>query len=335
MHNTAIGMCLLIVAGIMNASFSLPMKFVRSWVWENTWLLWSLFALLVLPPVLAFSTIPHFGGVLSGAADVAAMVALFGAAWGVAQVLFGLALERIGIALTFSIVLGLSAAMGALIPLVSQHRERLFTRGGIISLVGIALVLAGVITSAIAGKIRDRAQHSEAKDQAHFGSGLLMAIIAGVCASMMNVGFAYGTPLVQAALAHGASSKWTTDAVWVPLLAGGALPNIVYCLYLLRKNKTSSNFSTHGAARNIGLALTMAVLWFGSSILYGIATLLLGELGPVVGWPLFMSLIVIMASLLGILTGEWKNAGRHALRVQGFAVLVLVIAVVVLSRATL
>ena len=46
MQNTAGGMCLLILAGMMNASFSLPMKFIRSWAWENTWLLWSIFALL-------------------------------------------------------------------------------------------------------------------------------------------------------------------------------------------------------------------------------------------------------------------------------------------------
>jgi L-rhamnose-H+ transport protein len=78
----------------------------------------------------------------------------------------------------------------------------------------------------------------------------------------------------------------------------------------------------------------MAVLWFGSSVLYGIATAFLGDLGPAVGWPLFMSLIVIVASVLGVWTGEWRHAGSRALRVQGLAVLILVGAVVVLSRAT-
>lgn len=335
MHQTIAGMCLLILAGTMNASFAAPMKFVRSWVWENTWLLWSLFALLLLPFALAFSTIPHFGSILSAASEVTCLVVVFGAAWGIAQVLFGLALERIGIALTFSIVLGLSAAMGALIPLVSQHRDRVFTRSGTISLAGIVLVLLGVALSAVAGKIRDRVRNAGALQSAHFGSGLLMAVVAGICASMMNVGFSYGAPLMQAAIAHGAASQWATDVVWAPLLAGGAVPNILYCLYLLSKNKTGKNYSSPDTARNAGLAFVMAILWFGSSILYGVATLLLGDLGAVVGWPLFMSLIVIVASVIGILTGEWKAAGHHALRVQALAVLVLVFAVVVLSRATL
>jgi len=261
-------------------------------------------------------------------------VALCGAAWGVAQVLFGLALDKIGMALTFSIVLGLSAAMGSLIPLLRLHADRVLTRSGFVSLAGIALVLLGVAISAVAGKMRDRAKHTETAKNANFGAGLLMAIASGICASMMNVGFAYGAPLASAAANRGANSLWLTDAIWVPLLIGGAVPNLLYCLYLLMTRKTVANYTGETLGRNLSLALAMGVLWFGSSVLYGIATAFLGELGPVVGWPLFMSLIVIVASLLGVLTGEWRSAGKSALRVQGLAVLVLVLAVLVLSRAT-
>jgi L-rhamnose-H+ transport protein len=334
MHNIVGSMCLLILAGIMNASFSLPMKFVRAWAWENTWLAWSAFALLLLPGALALATIPAFGGILAGAGGVVLAVAVCGAAWGVAQVLFGLALEKIGIALTFSIVLGLSAAMGGLIPLVRLHRDKLLTHAGLVSLAGIALVLLGVAVSAVAGRMRDRSQHTEART-AHFGVGLLMAVASGVCASMMNVGFSFGAPLSAAAASHHANALWRTDAIWVPLLAGGAVPNLLYCVYLLRKRKSSGNYTAATAVRNGLLAVAMAVLWFGSSVFYGIATVFLGDLGPVVGWPLFMSLIVIVASVLGVWTGEWRNAGSRALRVQGLAVLILVCAVVVLSRATL
>ncbi len=48
MTDTFPGMVLLILGGMMNASFTLPMKFTRRWSWENTWLAWTLFALLVL-----------------------------------------------------------------------------------------------------------------------------------------------------------------------------------------------------------------------------------------------------------------------------------------------
>jgi L-rhamnose-H+ transport protein len=120
----------------------------------------------------------------------------------------------------------------------------------------------------------------------------------------------------------------------MPLLAGGAIPNVVYCVYLLRRNNSARNYKLANLGRNGMFAFVMSVLWFGSSILYGIATVLLGELGPVVGWPLFMSLIVIMASVLGVWTGEWRDARPNALRMQSIAVAILVVAVIVLSRAT-
>jgi L-rhamnose-H+ transport protein len=47
-----------------------------------------------------------------------------------------------------------------------------------------------------------------------------------------------------------------------------------------------------------------------------------------------MSLIVITASVLGILTGEWKGTGKQPLRIQMSGVGVLVLAVFVLSAAS-
>lgn len=333
MQNTSGGLLLLVLAGVMNATFSLPMKFTRGWKWENTWLLWSLFALVLVPGMLAFSTVPGYGSVLAAAGGVLLPVVLCGAAWGVAQVLFGRALDKIGIALTFSIVLGLSAAVGSLIPLLRFHSDQLFARGGLVSLAGIALVLAGVATSAVAGKLRDRGRDAQTATSG-FGAGLGMAIASGICASMMNVGFAYGSPLSDVAASRGTSVLWLSGAVWMPLLLGGAVPNVLYAVYLLRKNKSAENFPAN-AGRNIGLTLVMALLWFGSSVVYGVSTLWLGDLGKVVGWPLFMSLIVIVAGAVGLATGEWKNSGSKALRVQGLAVLILVCAIVVLSRATI
>jgi L-rhamnose-H+ transport protein len=59
----------------------------------------------------------------------------------------------------------------------------------------------------------------------------------------------------------------------------------------------------------------------------------MGALGTVLGWPLFMSLIVISASVAGLLTGEWKASGRAPLALQGTGVGLLTIAVFVMTRA--
>lgn len=335
MNDAGWGIVLLIIAGVMNASFALPMKFTRKWAWENTWLAWSICALLFLPPLLAVLTIPHLGDVYQQAgSSIIIAVVLFGAGWGIAQVLFGLALDIIGIALTFSIVLGLSAAMGSLIPLVRLHRDQVFTRPGITALIGIGLVVLGVAICAVAGRMRERSQTTTPRSDVSFARGLTIAIASGICASMMNFGVAFGGPLIAASRAAGAQPYWTVNSIWMPLMAGGAVPNILYCIYLLRKNATTQRFSQAGTASHWLLALVMAAFWFGSSLLYGAASGQLGSLGVVLGWPLFMSLIVIVATVIGVVTGEWKSAGAKALQVQMVAVAILVGAVVVLSRAS-
>jgi L-rhamnose-H+ transport protein len=250
-------------------------------------------------------------------------------------VLFGLAVDSVGIALTFSIVLGISAAVGSLLPLIQLHPDKIFTPAGLGILAGIVLVAAGVSVCAIAGRQREAAQQSAPqKNKTSFGRGLTIAIVSGLLAAAMNFGVAFGAPIAHAAIAAGADIRWTVNAIWVPLMIAGAVPNILYCIYLINKNSSGRNFPKGGVAYWV-LALLMAFFWFASSILYGASSAKLGELGPVLGWPLFMSLIVIVASVVGFLTGEWKNTGQRPVRIQAAGVAILIVAVVVFSRASL
>lgn len=328
----------MIVAGIINASFSLPMKFTRKWAWENTWVVWSVLALIVLPVITTIATVPSLASVYRhGGSRIVFEVALFGAGWGVAQVLFGLAIDAIGIALAFSIVLGLSAALGSLIPLLWLHADKILSPAGYANMAGVLLVVAGVSTCAVAGRMRERLQVSAAPEnhKSSAARGLTIAIVSGICAALMNFGVAFGGPLISAAASAGAKPQWAINAVWLPLMIAGAIPNIIYCVLLIGRNRTSERFSAGETGFYWLLAVVMALFWFGSTLLYGVASTKLGTLGPVVGWPLFMSLIVIVASMLGITTGEWKNTGKKPLRIQLAGVFILVVAVVVLSRASL
>jgi L-rhamnose-H+ transport protein len=335
MRDTPTGIALLLVAGVMNASFTLPMKFTRKWRWENTWSVWSAWALLIMPSAVALSTVPRLATVYAqaGMGNVL-LVGACGMGWGIAQVLFGLAVDVIGIALAFSIVLGLSAAMGSLLPLIRLHPDKVLTPSGFGVMAGVLLVLVGVAVCAVAGRKREKAMTAAATEGSYSTSaGLLIAIVSGIAAAAMNFGVAFGQPLINSAQAAGAGPAWSTSAVWVPLLAAGAVPNLVYCIFLMRKNRTFGKFGVRGTGSYWGLAALMAFLWFFGTLLYGVASGKLGELGPVLGWPFFMSLIVIAASLLSIMTGEWKNAGRGPLLIQMTGVGILVLAVIVLSQA--
>lgn len=336
MQETGLGILLLIMAGVMNANFTLPMKFTTRWAWENTWLAFTIFALIIMPPLMALVTIPDLPGVYRQAGmDVVLTVAAYGAGWGIAQVLFGLAVNAIGIALTFSIILGLSAAIGSLLPLIQLHPEKLGTPAGLGIIAGVVLVVIGVTVCAIAGRKREAVLGTGPHQGGiSFRRGLTFAIVSGFLAAMMNFGVAYGEPLMRAARFSGSDPLWTVNAIWVPLMMAGAIPNLIYCLYLLKKNDNVKKFSAGGGVYWL-LALLMAFFWFASTIMYGVASAKLGELGPVLGWPLFMSLIVIVASVVGIVTGEWKGTGKQPLRIQTVGVVILIIAVVVFSRASL
>jgi L-rhamnose-H+ transport protein len=75
----------------------------------------------------------------------------------------------------------------------------------------------------------------------------------------------------------------------------------------------------------------MGVLWFGSTLVYGAATAQLAGLGPILGWPLFMSSIIIASNVWGFVTGEWKNAGQKALSTMLVGILFLILGFVTLA----
>ena len=155
MESASAGFLLLVVAGVMNASFALPMKFTKRWAWENTWAVWSALALVLMPLIATVITVPQLPRVYAQAGTRSVvLVAACGMAWGIAQVLFGLAVDSLGIALAFAIVLGLSAAMGGLIPFLRLHADKVLTPAGLGLIGGVLLVMFGVGICARAGMLR-------------------------------------------------------------------------------------------------------------------------------------------------------------------------------------
>lgn len=330
MSTTSSGIAILIIAGVGNGSFTVPMKYARKWAWENTWLVWTIFALVIFPFVAALMTVPNLAVVYRSAAPGTILeVCGFGAGWGVAQVLFGVAVDMIGIALTFSVVLGISAAMGSLIPMLSLHRQHLNSMAGYAVFGAIALVLLGVVLCAAAGRMRERSKVQAASSRQRVSQGLLLAILCGFAASFMNFGVAFGTPLVEAACSFGANRLTAVNAIWLPLMLAGAVPNVLYCAWLMKRNHSIRRYRV--GRSHWALAAIMAVFWFGGTMLYGVAASQLGAWGPILGWPLFMSMIVIVATMLGMLTGEWKDCGPLPIRIQWTGVIALVLAIFILA----
>jgi L-rhamnose-H+ transport protein len=307
--NTELGVLLAMAGGVMVGNCMVPLNYLRTWRWENAWIVFSVVALLVLPWSLAFWRVPHLLAIYSQVdATGFVMPFLYGAGWGVAQVLFGLAVLRVGMALAFATTIGLSAALGTLVPILFRDPAVLATSRGSLLLLGLGLMTAGVVVCSWAGRQREKARSEDATQskQQSYTIGILMAAAAGLLAPMLNYSLAFGNRFLLEALRHHASPANAPYAVWPIALAGGAVPNLAYAILLANKKKSWRKFQR--VWPDLLLGSVMGILWMGSIAIYGTATTYLGVLGASVGWSIFQICIILTANISGWLSGEWKGA---------------------------
>jgi len=111
----------------------------------------------------------------------------------------------------------------------------------------------------------------------------------------------------------------------------GCVANLAYCLYLMISKRTLGQYWNRETPRNLALSAGMALMWIGSFYLYGAGAARLGRWGAVAGWPLFISLSIVMGNLWGLWRGEWQSAPAPARRLLNLGLLVLIVAVVTVA----
>ncbi len=319
-----------VVGGILNGAFAVFLKQKNPWRWENFWLVYSIIALVVFPLIWISIAIPGLGAIAAHMSfGMLVVPMLFGALWGIGSILFGLAVDRIGMALTFTIVVGLATAIGSLAPLFFNEPINQSTLS--ILLFGIVVTVVGIIVSGYAGFCREKILGADRQASAPrlFKSGLLMAIISGMISPMSNIGFAYAKNIAAFTPSSGAPS-WSAPLVALEVvLLGGFFINAGYALYLLFRNRSFVLFR-QSKLRPVSASIAAGIFWFGGIGLYAIATAYLGILGTSVGYAVNLSTGIISTNILGVITGEWKNSWR-ALKIQLTSILILVVGMIVIS----
>jgi len=327
---------LLAVAGgaAMQGSFAVPQKFIRGWAWEKMWLLYSVTGMILFPWLLVTALIPQALGAYSVTGiEVLGRTALFGAGWGIGSVLFGLGIARVGVALAFAIIISLTAAVGSLVPLAVLHPDQVIsTRGGLLML-GLAAVITGVAFCSKAGALKEAASRKgdAAPSGGSFSRGLAICIASGITSPMMNFSFAFGTPISAEAVRLGASAANASFAIFAIAVSSGFLVNAGYCLYLLKRNGTWGKGRREDRPRNGLYAAAMGALWLLGFFFYGFGATWMGSYGSILGWPIFMTVMVLVANFWGIATGEWKSAGPRALRFLGVGIAIMIVALVIIA----
>jgi len=329
-------MALTVLAGAVGSSTLMPFKYVRGWKWENTWLSYAFLAYFVFPWLAAILTVP---GLLSTYSHVGwetvFLIGLFGLGWGASVVLYGLALEIVGLSLTSGIILGCSVAVGSLVPFLVLEPRRLLTLSGFHIVGADLLMVVGVLLCAWAGELRERPEYNISPKPAdpRFVWGLLVCFISGMLAPLLNITLVVGAGITRQALAMGASPFYAANGVWGLAVSMGALPSLGTCFVKLSKNQTWSVYAGRRDARNYLLCLVMGVFFILSTVIYGAAAGVLGTIGPVLGWPVYMSSLIIGNNFWGWYTGEWAAARSIAVRTMLFGISLQIIAMVLLGTA--
>jgi L-rhamnose-H+ transport protein len=327
----AVGLVLVLAAGLLQGTFMLPMTLTRGWRWEHSWALFSLLGMLLFNWAVAGWAIP---GLIDAYRDAPggdlAMLALFGLLWGAGAILFGLGMDRLGMALGYPIIMGLILSLGAILPLLLQDPRQISSRGGLLLLLGMAVTIGGILQCSRAAAAKG--SRPGEGHRASLGAGLVIAVLAGTFSCLPNVGMNHAESLQAAAVRHGATEGMARNAAWAILFTSGFTVNFAYCLWVMLRRGNVRD-SVHEPGRNAGLIAIMAACWIGSFYLYGMGAARLGKWGGIIGWPLFISLAILVGNLWGLWRGEWRGADPRARAGLNRGLVVLILAMAIFGLA--
>jgi L-rhamnose-H+ transport protein len=335
-HQLWLGLAAVLVAGMLQGVFAVPMKYASRWNYENIWLAFALSGMVVLPWLLTAATVPQAGRVYALTSGKALFgIAGFGACWGIGATLTGIGLNILGIGLGMAMILGLSASIGSLIPLLILNPQELHTRQGHIYLLGTAIMLCGIALCSRAGMLRDAVRNGQLTkvSRSSFLTGFIVCCSSGVLSSALNFSYAFGGEAIQHALDLGTPAIWSTGVVTALAVTGGFIANLLYCGHLLLKNHSISKFGLPGAGMGWWCGALMGIFWFGGQTLYGLGISRMGSLGVVVGWPLLMGMIIVTSNIAGVLSGEWNGVSAESKGFLAAGILIILLALGVLALA--
>jgi L-rhamnose-H+ transport protein len=327
----AAGLALVLAAGVFQGIFLLPMDRTRGWKWEQNWLVFSFFGMILFNWLFTALTIPQILDIYRAApvGDLVRLV-LFGLGWGLGAVLFGLGMARLGLALGYPIIMGLIAALGALVPLLVFFPATLASLKGALILGGMLVVVLGILLCSRAGASKSGANTAA---QSGLTAGLAIAVAAGILSSLPNIGMAFATRVISIAGAQGVAPGLAGNVVWALFFTAGFAVNAAYCFTRMARDGSTGLLISAGTLRNLALTALMGLFWIGSFYAYGMGAARLGPLGPVIGWPLFIASSILVGNLVGLWRGEWQGAthGARRLLTQGLVVLLAAVGLIAAS----
>ncbi len=350
--NVLLGVIFHSVGGFASGSFYMPFSKVKGWAWESYWIIGGLFSWLIIPPLAAFLTMPGFAPIIgSTSGDILSITYLMGLLWGIGGLTYGLGVRYLGMSLGNSVVLGFCSAFGALVPPVYYSiiptagkisiLYMIGNNGGRLVLLGVAVCLAGIAITGLAGwkKEKELTQEQTQASVKEFSlvKGLIVATISGILSSFFNFGIEAGKPMAEEAVKAGFNPLFQNNVTFVVILWGGLTTNLIWTTILNLKNKTYGNFVDlkKPLLNNYFFAALAGTTWFMQFFFYGMGESKLGNGAS--SWILHMSTIILTANMWGLYNKEWKGVSPSTFRtfVLGIAVILLSVVIVAIGNSDL
>ena len=307
-----------IMAGLMLGLYALPEKFTKDFKFENTWGLFFMLTMFVVPLIASVGLIKGFGDVFSSVPTlVLVKMSAASVLWGIGVMMWGKAINHIGLSLGFSIFIGTVILVGSILPFLVDGLPPMNTFLTILA--GIVVVLLGVIANGKAGMTRakdEKAKKTDSSDSEAHGSmtkGIAIAVVGGLLATGFSFANAVGRPVLHEACQKMGNAEWVTAvAVMFPIFMSGGVVMAAYFTWQLTQKKAWASFKTPHFAKNFSFISIMALFHYAASGVFAFAAFKLGDMGNTVGYAIFNTSCVVVAIISGLITKEWAQASSKA-----------------------
>lgn len=309
-----VGVFWALAAGVMLGLYALPEKYTKDFEYENTWGLFFLLSMFLLPVIAAVVLLGGFSVFGMAGGGILLKMAIASMLWGTGMMMWGKAINHIGLSLGFSLFIGTVILVGSLLPFFVDGLPP--TKVFATIMLGLAIVLAGVVMNGKAGLAREQDEKAGAGNDGKKGSmlmGILIAVIGGLLATGFSFANAVGFgPLNDAVVELGLEPWKSPIAVMCVIYFCGGLFMAPYFIQQLSKKNLWSGFKTEAFSKNVGLIFIMALFNFVASAIFAFAASKLGDAGNTVGYAIYNATCVLTAIVTGLVVGEWKNASAKA-----------------------
>jgi hypothetical protein len=338
-----IGFVLVILAGLGTGTAGWPFKRIKDLHFEQFLFVFALTGFLLFPWLVVVCFVPDPVSVIAAVGLKQLLLSnLLSMCWGVANVLSLICIVKIGAAISGAVLSALGMSVGMVMPMILKgsgvfgHAPDLFSKPGILILVGILIIIVGILFVGFSGIEREKILNAgsnpvkSGQSSGAFLKGLAMAVLAGVLSCGLSLAFVYSQgPVIEAVKLQGASDVVASITVWALGIFAGALVNLLYAVYVMTSKGTWNLLFSRKEELISGTLLGLQ--FFIAIVLMGRGMVFLGAMGASVGFGIQQSMQVVGSQLVGFIGGEWKGVGGKPRNRMYWGLIIILIAVLVFS----